>query len=65
MAKWRAVGGRSDLLGDLVVVAGKGEVVRELEAAVRQRKSNYAFKPTADRALRSNQLPRRGGLMQR
>ena len=28
-------------------------------------KANYAFKPTADRALRSNQLPRRGGLMRR
>ena len=65
IAKRRAVVGRSHLRGDHVVVAGRGEAVRELEAAVRQRKSNYAFKPTADRALRSNQLPRRGGLMRR
>ncbi len=63
--KRRAVVGRSHLRGDYVVLVGNGEVDRVLEAAARQRKSNYAFKPTADRALRSNQLTRRGGLMQR
>ena len=37
----------------------------ECRRALRRMRANYAFKPTADRALRSNQLPRRGGLMRR
>jgi hypothetical protein len=44
-----------------VVLAGNGEVNRELEAAMRQRKSNYAFNATPELALRSNRtiLPAR------
>ena len=65
IAKRRAVGGRSDLRGDHMVVACKGEAVRVLGAAVRQRKSNYAFKPTPDRSLRQNRSCGRRGLMRR
>ena len=44
-----------------MVLAGEGEVDRLLEAAVRQRKSNYAINPTPELYLRSNRalLPAR------
>ena len=44
-----------------MVLAGEGEVDRLLEAAVRQRKSNYAINPTPELDLRSNRalLPAR------
>ena len=57
----RAVGGRSYLGGSCVALAGEGEVDFLLEAAVRQRKSNYAINPTPELYLRSNRalLPAR------
>jgi hypothetical protein len=54
----------------LVLVKAKDVIQSVLPGATRKAyikkaKANYAFKPTADSALRSNQFPRRGGLMRR
>ena len=40
-----------------MVLAGNSGAFRLLEAAVRQRKSNYAINPTPELYLRSNRAP--------
>ena len=69
MIRWLVVVGAALGLRAVAPSAQTGGLLRKLGSyasmADGKLNSNYAFKPTADPALRSNQLPRRGGLMRR